>query len=1092
MAICDLDKKNKEISVDTVKELITSNVEWKNKLTKDYFIDKNIAWAIKESNKLFQVIKGMADMPNIGESERKTQNRIVEFFQNKLGYKYIGDLHDYENSNIRKDELLKSLLSRDYSQKIAEKAIEEFHKVSTNLQKGLYSANKEVYSLLKYGIKICENTGEAPKTVYFIDFEDFSNNDFYIAEEVSIVGNSTKRPDVVVFVNGIALAVVELKKSSVSVSNGIRQNLTNQKSYFIENFFTTIQFCMAGNDSEGLRYGTLLTPEKYYLEWKEDGFKEFKDEIDITDTYVEESCKTISEKLESQIYAIFYKKRFLDLIHNFVIYDKGIKKVCRYNQYYAIKRTQNRITKKQQGGIIWHTQGSGKSLTMVWLSKWILANNSNSRILIITDREELDEQIEKIYKGVDEKIIRTKSGNDLVNNLNYYDNRLICSLIHKFGRRSGEIENKDYDEYIKDLQESLPKDFSVKGDIYIFVDECHRTQSGKLHKAMKTILPKGLFIGFTGTPLLKKDKATSLEVFEGYIHTYKFDEGVRDGIVLDLRYEYRNIPQDITSQERIDEWFEVKTQGLAQRAKARLKSHWGNLQKVFSSRSRLEKIANDIIVDFEIKTRLADGNGNAILTAGSIYSACKYYEIFQSKGFKKIAIISSYEPQIGNLRNATVSDEEETETFEKYDIYNKMLNGQSTEDFEREAKRKFVEEPANMKLLIVVDKLLTGFDAPPCTYLYIDKAMHDHGLFQAICRVNRLDDETKDFGYIVDYKELFGDLSNAMNKYTAGAFEDYEPGDVEGLIKDRTTEAMKFFEETLDALEELCDGVELPREQLNFIHYFCGENGVDIKNDEIFSRARENLYKLVSRLVRAYAEVKLLMNNVSYTSIQQEQADEKVTFYIELREYIGRASGDFIDLKLYEPGMRFLIDNYIIASDSQKLGTLDDFTLLDFIILQGDNLTSKSRSNKESAAEAIENNIRKKVIEKIVINPKYYEKMSEVLEQLILERKQKVISYKQLLSRYIELAKKVDQPENNTHYPESIRKSETLRSLYDNCGENEELVMKIHSAIIISKMDGFRNNPVKENKIKRELSKIFNDDQEVERIYKIASLQKEY
>lgn len=268
-----------------------------------------------------------------------------------------------------------------------------------------------------------------------------------------------------------------------------------------------------------------------------------------------------------------------------------------------------------------------------------MANNADARVLIVTDREELDEQIEKNYKGVDENIVRTKSGKDLLNRLNVHDDRLLCSLIHKFGKRGSDSSEQDYQKYVEDLKASLPKDFCAKGELYVFVDECHRTQSGKLHEAMKAILPKAIFIGFTGTPLLKSDKKTSLETFGGYIHTYKFNEGVRDGVVLDLRYEARDIPQNITSQEKIDAWFDVKTVGLTPRAKAKLKARWGNLQAVFSSRSRLDKIANDIIFDFATKARLMDGNGNAILVAGSVYSACKYYEIFQSKGFKKCAII---------------------------------------------------------------------------------------------------------------------------------------------------------------------------------------------------------------------------------------------------------------------------------------------------------------------------------------------------------------------------------------------------------------------------------------------------------------------
>ena len=1042
-------------------------------------------------------------MPNIGDSERKTQNRVVKFFQKKLHYTYLGNLHDSENSNIMQERLHAWLIGQGYSERLASNAVDALVKASTNLQQGLYHANKEGYSLLKYGAKVKETADQSPKTVYFIDFEDVGKNDFYIAEEVTVVGGNTKRPDLVVYVNGIALAVIELKRSQVSVSEGIRQNLTNQKANFIEKFFTTMQFCMAGNDSEGLRYGTLLTPEKHYLEWQQDGFAQFQDERDETDILIEDVCKSIPNKLDMQLYAMFHKKRFLDLIHNFVIFDKGIKKVCRYNQYYAIKQAQHRLIDKQRGGIVWHTQGSGKSLTMVWFSKWILANNSDARVLIVTDREELDDQIEKLYKGVDEDIKRTKSGKDLLECLNSYEDRLICSLVHKFGKRGSDSAEQDYDKYVEDLKASLPKDFCAKGNIYVFVDECHRTQSGKLHEAMKTILPKAIFIGFTGTPLLKKDKKTSLETFGGYIHTYKFNEGVRDGVVLDLRYEARDIPQDITSQAKIDAWFDAKTVGLAPRAKARLKAHWGNLQKVFSSRSRLEKIANDIIFDFATKARLMDGNGNAILVAGSVYSACKYYEIFISKGFKKCAIISSYTPNAGDLRTDTVSDDEETETFEKYNTYLKMIGVDPTEDktqiakkveaFEAEAKRKFVDEPANMKLLIVVDKLLTGFDAPSCTYLYIDKAMHDHGLFQAICRVNRLDGESKEFGYIVDYKEPFGDLADAVNKYTAGAFEAYDEEDVEGLLKDRTIEAKKHFEGILEELDELCEGVEHPRGKLEYQHYFCGESGQDEENDEAFARLREKLYKLVGRLVRAFAELKPRMNDAGYSAAEQIKLEERVSFYIALRDEIGRASGDFIDLKAYEPGMRYLIDNYIAAEDSQKIGMLDDFTLLDFILSQEGKLDNEDDTEgQESAAESIENNIRKKVVERMVINPAYYARISAILEQLIIDRKKGVVKYAELLDAYVALAKNATKPEDNTHYPESVRSHGGLRALYDNCGEDEAYALKLHKAIMKAKQDGFRNNPVKENRIKQALYKITCDEDEVERIYRIVVEQEEY
>ena len=1045
-------------------------------------------------------------MANIGKPEVVTQSRVIKFFHEKLKYRYIGDLRDQENRNIDEAKLKAWLVSRGYSDGIASRAVDALISAANNLQHGLYASNKEVYDLLKYGAKVKESPDDTETTVYFINWDEPGKNDFEIAEEVTVVANNEKRPDLVIYINGIAVAVIELKKSTVSVSDGIRQNLTNQREMFIEPFFTTIQFCMAGNDTEGLRYGTIKTPEKYYLEWKKDGFAEFPDERDENDVRIEEICDTIENKLDSALYAMFQKTRLLNLLHNFIIFDRGIKKVCRYNQYYGIMRAQKRLL-AGKGGIIWHTQGSGKSLTMIWLSKWLLSTIPTARVLIVTDRDELDDQIEKNFLGVNEKIIRTKSGKDLLTRLNMHEDRLLCSMIHKFGKRGGEATEKDYERYVEDLKASLPKDFKAKDDIFVFVDECHRTQSGKLHLAMKTIIPNAVFVGFTGTPLMKKDKATSIEVFGKYIHTYKFNEGVEDGVILDLRYEYRDIPQDITSQDKIDTWFDAKTRGLMPRAKARLKQVWGNMQKVYSSRDRLEKIVNDIIFDFEIKARLADGSGNAILVADSIYSACKYYELFQQRSFKKCAIISSYDPKVGDLRTETVSEEEETEAFEKYNTYLRMIGidpeatadrsgiAKQVEEFETEAKRKFVEEPNNMKLLIVVDKLLTGFDAPPCTYLYIDKSMHDHGLFQAICRVNRLDDDSKDFGYIVDYKQLFGDLTEAMEKYTSGAFEAYDDEDVDGLLKDRRDEAKKRFEKLLDELDELCEGVELPREELNYLHYFCGENGVDVNNDEAFARLREKMYRLVNALIRAYAEVKPVMDDLGYPASEQARFDKKVNFYVALRATIGRASGDFIDLKAYEPGMRYLIDNYIVAEDSKVIGEFDDFTLLDFILAQKEKMESEDKgktSEQESAAEAIENNIRKKVVERIVINPMYYNKMSSVLEQLILERRRGVISYAELLQKYIDLARNVTNPEENERYPDKIRKSAALRALYDNTGCDESRAIALHEAVMRSKMDRFRNDPVKERRIKRELYKILGDKDEVERIFTIIKNQEEY
>jgi type I restriction enzyme R subunit len=327
--------------------------------------------------------------------------------------------------------------------------------------------------------------------------------------------------------------VLELKRSTVSVAEGIRQNLDNQKKEFIQPFFSTLQWVMAGNDTEGLRYATIETPEKYYLRWVEDTGP-YAGEANLLDRHLLQVCD---------------KARLLELIHDFVVFDAGIKKLCRQNQYFGVKAAQEFI-QRREGGIIWHTQGSGKSLTMVWLAKWIRENREGARVLIITDRTELDEQIEKVFLGVNEQICRTTSGDDLITKLNGTTESLMCSLVHKFGGKeddaAGDAGTKAFIESLK----KLPPDFKAKGDLLVFVDECHRTQSGDLHKAMKALLPNAVFIGFTGTPLLKADKQKSIEVFGRYIHTYKFDQAVREGVVLDLRYEARDIDQTLTNTAR--------------------------------------------------------------------------------------------------------------------------------------------------------------------------------------------------------------------------------------------------------------------------------------------------------------------------------------------------------------------------------------------------------------------------------------------------------------------------------------------------------------------------------------------------------------
>lgn len=1000
-------------------------------------------------------------MSDVGQRERMTQNRIVSLFQNELGWDYLGAWHDRPNNrNIEPDYLTKWLRERGVSESLITKALRQLDRTAVLGEGGkLYYVNKDVYQLLRYGVREKEGAGEHNQSVWLIDWEHPEANHFAIAEEVSIEGENKKRPDIVLYVNGIALGVIELKRSLVSVSEGIRQNLDNQKKDFIRNFFSTMQLVMAGNDTQGLRYGTIETGEKYYLEWKEPN----QDSYDY--------------KLDADLRSMCSKARFLQLIHDFIVFDAGVKKTCRHNQYFGVEATKQHIARRE-GGIIWHTQGSGKSLTMVWLAKWIRENVTNSRVLIITDRTELDEQIERVFNGVDEEIHRTSSGADLVAILNQANPWLIGSLVHKFGR-NGEDDISATDDFIKELRSKLPSDFQPKGDLFVFVDECHRTQSGKLHEAMRTILPDAMFIGFTGTPLMKRDKRKSIEVFGPYIHTYKFDEAVEDGVVLDLRYEARDIDQCIKSQKHIDNWFDTKTKGLSRLGRTQLKQKWGSMQKLLSSRSRLEQIVADILMDMDTKQRLADGRGNAMLVCASVYQACKVYEMFNDSSLKgKCAIVTSYQPSASDIKGEETG-EGITEKLEKYDIYRQMLAdyfeqpkdeaSKRVEEFEKGVKKKFINEPGQMRLLIVVDKLLTGFDAPSATYLYIDKQMADHNLFQAICRVNRLDREDKEYGYIVDYKDLFKSLDKAIQDYTAEAFDAYDKEDVEGLLKNRLSEARSDLDAALEQVKALCEPVKAPRHQIDYQHYFCGvsgENEAELLEKEPL---RLVLYQSVAKLIRAYTNLANEMAAAGYTDEQAQTVAKEVAFYSKLRDEIKLSSGDLVDMKLYEPAMRRLLDLYIDADPSEQLIDFDEMGLIDLVVERGvdglGELPKSVRENEPAMAEAIENNIRKTIVDENPVNPKYYARMSELLDELTELRRKQALSYQDYLEKIRELAKKVKKPDSNsTTYPDPI-KTNAQRALYDNLGQDELLVTKIDTTVRHTKKADWLGDRIKEREI---------------------------
>lgn len=931
-----------------------------------------------------------------------SQDSALQLLTN-MGYKYISREDCVLQRGSQYQVLLKDILrgqlrklnryryagvENEFSAANIERAITE---LDVPLTKGLVQASEEVYDALMLGKSYPETVGEGRLQSFdlkYIDWEHPENNVLHVTEEFQVESadklHKPRRPDIVLFINGIPFAIIECKASAVSCEQGIEETIRNQKPEYIPQLYKFAQIIIATNKNDG-RYATTGTPKKFWELWREEDTKFLTAALQ---KYVAGRLATEQDKL---LCSLLSPERIWNLLKYFILYDANIKMICRYQQYFAVQNivaTIQTFTEKgtRMGGTIWHTQGSGKSLTMVMLAKYLLTEMAatHPRVIIVTDRKELDKQIAKTFAHTRLKPARATSGRNLASLLQGDKADIITAIINKFNtvEKIGVVDDSR--------------------ELYVLVDESHRSNYDTMSARMRTVLPKACFIGFTGTPLMGSEKST-IGKFGAYIHKYTIQQGVEDGAIVPLIYEGRFVEQNV-DETNIDLWFEQTTKRLTPQQKKELVVKWSSVRRLTSTNDRIKRIALDINEHF-VQNFLKTGF-KAMLATNFKRDAVRYLECFEQLGDIRCGVVISAPDDREGFDDIYEEPDDKVKAF-----WNKMMQQYGDADtYEETLKNKFLD--GEIDILIVCSKLLTGFDAPRCQVMYLDKELQKHALLQAVARTNRIY-EGKDFGLIVDYRGLVKKVDEAMDMYSGAGLEDFNQRDLQGVLVDIMT-TLGAVRDAYSRLQDLFLEV-VDKQDVEALEVALADN-----------KKREDFYNCLCDFGR---ELNLLLSSEkAYTEVAPAELNrykEAFGFYQKLRRSVKLRYSDGIDNKEYEARMQNLLDTYLSVAGIKQITKPIN-------ILHKDEFEEelKELGTDRARADAIKSRMTKSISVKYNENPAYYASFSKRIKDTLDQYKDHVITEAEYLEKMRTIMEDYRQGRSEIIYPESIKNNVHAQAFY--------------------------------------------------------------